>query len=83
MELQDFVKTKKTQKFLDTSYNRIYTKAEVLAEVQDVIEKWTINGESEKDVKQQVHYKVGTFEPYTKEFKETVQKRMKKWGLVN
>lgn len=81
MELQDFIKTKKTQKFLHTSYAMIYTKADVLKEVQDRIEKWVAGDEPEKEIKEQVQYVLANFEPYTKEFKSKVKKLMSKWGL--
>jgi len=81
MDLKEFVKTKKTQKFLHTSRNQIYTKSQVIEEIQNVIEKWTAFDEAEQYIKDKIQDKLFEFEPYTKEFQEKVKKLMKKWGL--
>lgn len=81
MELKDFIKTKATQKFIQVNYVQLYTKQQILAEVQEVVEKWVADGLPEKEIKERVGFKVNEFEPYTKEFKSKVNGLMKKWGL--
>ena len=44
MELQDFIKTKKTQKFLETTHHWIRTKNYVLVEIEEKIQDWVADG---------------------------------------
>ena len=85
MEVKDFIKTKKSQKFLKTTYSHnVYTKSEVLGEVQEKIEQWLAVGERITDIKNNaVSYVLQDFEPYTRDLKKETKKLMTKWGLVN
>ena len=83
MEFKNFVKTKKTQKFIQTSTNQFYTKKQVLDELQNIIEKWVAFDEPDIYIKEKVQDKLDEFEPYTKEFQNKVKKLMKEWRLEN
>ena len=83
MELQDFIKTKKTQKFLDTTYSsHIYSKSEILGQIEEKIKKWLADGCSEKEIKKDaLSYVLRDFEPITSELNNKTKKLMSKWGL--
>lgn len=85
MELKDFIKTKKNQKFLSTTYSHsVYTKSQVLAEIQEKIEQWLASDEPIKDIKENaVSYVLRDYEPYSGDLKKETKKLMTKWGLVN
>ena len=85
MELKDFIKTKKNQKFLKTTYSHsIYTKSNILAEIQEKIEQWLAVGETQADIKDRaVSFVLQDFEPMTMDLRKETKKLMTKWGLVN
>ena len=81
MELQDFIKTKKTDKFIHTSYTTEHTRDEVLHALQNIVEKWLANAEPTREIKERVESELGNYELYSEAFQEKVFKLMSKWGL--
>ena len=82
MELKDFIKTKKTQRFLETQYHWIRTKNYVLEEIKEKIENWVADGCSEKEIHDNaISYILRNYEPFTKDIQEKTTKLMIKWGL--
>ena len=84
MELKDFIKTKKTQKFLDTTYSsHIYSKSEILADIEEKIKKWVASGCSEREIHDDaISYVLNDLEPVNQELNDKTKKLMKKWGLI-
>ena len=85
MELEDFIKTEKDQKFLSTTYShQIFTKDEVLAEIREKMQQWLAVGERPNDIKNgAVEYVLRDIAPYSDKLEEKTEKLMKKWGLVH
>lgn len=81
MELEKFVKTPKTTKFLKTDYGGLYTKSQVVSEVEELTERWLADDTTESEIKDQARRIIGVFEPYDKHLKQKTQKLLKKWGL--
>ena len=84
MELKDFIKTKKTQKFLDTTYSsHIFSKREILDQLEEKIKKWVADGCGEKEIKDgAISYVLRDYEPLTQDLNDKTKKLMTKWGLI-
>lgn len=82
MKLQDFVKAKETDTFLNQNAEPC-TKEEVTDRLQGEIERWVASGSDEEITKERVERVIDEYEPYTEKFIETIGKLMEKWGLRN
>ena len=83
MDLQEFVKTKKTQKFLKPAHsNTAYTKSDIVSEIEHMIEKSILLEEDEYHIKKSVERILHDYEPYTEKVQKETKGLLKKWGLV-
>ena len=61
----------------------VYTKSEVLTEIQEKIEQWLAVGESHKEIQDSaVSSVLNDFEPMTTDLKKETKKLMTKLGLT-
>lgn len=82
MELKDFIKTPKTQKFLHTQYGYIEGKSVLIEAIKEKVREWLAVGEPEKEIKDRaVAYILDNYEPLTPELQSKTKKLMQKWGL--
>lgn len=83
MELKDFIKTTKTQKFLHTSYGHVKTKAELTDMIKEKVMEWLAVDSSETEIKNNaISYVIRDYEPLTSQLKQHTNELLKKWGIT-